>query len=516
MTALPSPGVLDVHASDAITAATPRPSPLIDTKASNVPSGIADIDNVESAVSPADDAATPDALLFPTVAPDHIPPFSQSSIVLTLNFLLNMTFFIIVPSSANYANELGASTWFSGLTVGISVVVSGLLLVPFSMRYDRVYRFPILFGAVCIMVGEVVYALAGVAKTAWLMLAGRAIIGAGFVVWRFVKSYFTDAAVVGTEKRTMMAACLVTSQVAGMAVGPYVGGLLTKRLRPMTDEHRLWNGYTASGWVMVGVFAVFFAVTWIVFRDPVRAPTQTEREIELSTLSPAERTRSKESLSSQEPTLRGMFRELNSTQKFSVMTMCWFSMVNFLVLGAWEVNIPIFGHLRFGWSEYNAGNVIALGGLATMPILFALVFAAKYIQDRLILAGGTLFGLLGLSLHLGALESPAHSAVSRLGGLQELSFGSFFTSWFFVSLGFNALTTITLALLSKQIPAKYNGLTSTVIQLSNNVGRIWGALWGATVFQVGQFGIVSLELTVTLIGTCLIGFMWRKMNVASG
>lgn len=218
----------------------------------------------------------------------------------------------------------------------------------------------------------------------------------------------------------------------------------------------------------------------------------------------------------QDPTLPSMFRELNSTQKFSVITMCWFSMVNFLVLGAWEVNIPIFGHLRFGWTEYNAGNVIALGGLATMPILFGLVFAAKYIQDRLILAGGTLVGLFGLSLHMGALESPAKSAVGKLAGLEELNFGSFFTSWFFVSLGYNALTTITLALLSKQLPAKYNGLTSTVIQLSNNVGRISGALWGATVYQVGQFSIVSLELAVTLVGTCLIGFMWRKMNVASG
>lgn len=59
-----------------------------------------------------------------------------------------------------------------------------------------------------------------------------------------------------------------------------------------------------------------------------------------------------------------------------------------------------------------AGNVIALGGLATMPILFALVFAAKHVQDRLMLAAGLLFGLLGLSLHMGSLESPAQSAVT--------------------------------------------------------------------------------------------------------
>lgn len=514
---------MNAHDPDAIVMADRRTTPLVDNKSVGALSGVADLDHIERSITPTHgfatlDDAEPIDLLYPVVAPNHVPTLSQSSIVLALNFLLNMTFFIIVPTSANYANELGASTWFSGLTVGVSVVVSGLLLVPFSMRYDRVYRFPILFGAVCIILGQVVYALAGLADTAWLMFGGRMLIGAGFVSWRYVKSYFTDAAVVGTEKRTMMAACLVTSQVAGMAVGPYVGGLLSKKVRPMTDEHRLWNGFTASGWVMVGVFAMFFGVTWIVFREPVEVTNKAEAQMELSALSaPASAARrSKEMLVRQDPTLPSMFRELNSTQKFSVITMCWFSMVNFLVLGAWEVNIPIFGHLRFGWTEYNAGNVIALGGLATMPILFGLVFAAKYIQDRLILAGGTLVGLFGLSLHMGALESPAKSAVGKLAGLEELNFGSFFTSWFFVSLGYNALTTITLALLSKQLPAKYNGLTSTVIQLSNNVGRISGALWGATVYQVGQFSIVSLELAVTLVGTCLIGFMWRKMNVASG
>ncbi|CDR88914.1 uncharacterized protein SPSC_05746 [Sporisorium scitamineum] len=496
-------------------------APVADSKAALAPTAIPNLDRIEQAITPTDGSATPGnhaaaALLYPAVSPDHVPPVSQSAIVLMLNFLLNVTFFIIVPTSAPYANELGASTWFSGLTVGVSVVVSGLLLVPFSMRY-RAYRFPILFGAVCIMVGEVVYALAGVADSAWLMFTGRVILGAGFVSWRYVKSYFTDAAVVGTNKRTMMAACLVTSQVGGMAVGPYIGGLLSKKVRPMTNEHRLWNGYTASGWLMVGVFAVFFAATWCVFRDPVQSPTPTQAQIELAAMTTTGATTvSKERAASQEPTLRSMFRELNSWQKFSVMTMCWFSMVNFLVLGAWEVNIPVFGHLRFGWSEYNAGNVIALGGLATMPIMFALVFAAKYIQDRLILAAGTLLGLLGLSLHMGALESPAKSAVSRLGMLDSLNFGSFFTSWFLTALGFNMLTTMTLALLSKQLPAKYNGLTSTVIQLSNNVGRISGALWGATIYQVGQFSIVSLELAVTLIGTCLIGFMWRNMNVRSG
>lgn len=463
-------------------------------------------------------ASTPASVtspLYPIVPPNHTPPLSQSFIVLLLNFLLNMTFFIIVPTSAAYANALGASTWFSGLTIGISTLIAGLFLVPFSRRYSRNYRFPFLFSSVCILVGEIIYALAGVVNTAWLMFLGRVVLGAGFVSWMYVKKYMTDAAVVGSGKRTMMSACLVTTQVGGMAVGPFVGGLLSKYVSPMTEGRRVWNGFTASGWLMAGIFAGFFVVTWVVFRDPV-PPSQLQQDpLEL-----ADRTTTsagtKELKVEAAPSLRSMIKELNSTQKFSMLTMCWFSMVNFLVLGAWEANIPVFGHLRFGWSEYNAGNVIALGGLATMPLLFGLVFAAKHLQDRAILAAGLLLGMLGLSLHLGSLESPTHSAVSRLGGLEELNFGNFFSSWFLVALGYNMLTTVTLSLLSKQVPAKYNGLTSTVIQLSNYTGRISGALWGSTIYQVGQFGIVGLELAVTLVGAGLIGFMWRKMDVQRG
>ncbi|SNX86974.1 uncharacterized protein MEPE_05683 [Melanopsichium pennsylvanicum] len=494
---------------------------------SNVP----EVNSVELAMAPISGSLTSTTVSYPTVPPDHIPAISQSAIILTLNLLLNMTFFIIVPTSAAYANALGASTWFSGLTIGISTLVAGLFLIPFSRKYSRVYRLPILFSCICILVGEIVYALAGAADTAWLMFLGRIILGAGFVSWMYVKKYMTDAAVVGTSKRTMMSACLVTTQVGGMAVGPFVGGLLSERVRPMTTESKLWNGFTASGWLMAGVFAMFFLVTYISFKDPVVGPTQQHADqVELSHLPLPASANNGTSLRSNKdsprtievgqeeapPTLRSMMRDLNATQKFSVATMCWFSMVNFLCLGAWEANIPIFGALHFHWSEYNSGNVIALGGLATMPILFALVFFAKYIQDRLILVAGLLFGLLGLSLHMGALESPAHSTVTKLEGLTSLNFGSFFTSWFLVALGYNMLTTVTLSLLSKQVPAKYNGLTSTVIQLSNYSGRISGALWGSTVFQVGQFGIVGLEVLVTLVGACLIGFMWRKMDVGRG
>lgn len=134
---------------------------------------------------------------------------------------------------------------------------------------------------------------------------------------------------------------------------------------------------------------MFLLSLFLFFKDPI-VPSQVGQVelLPLSTPTAAQKTKTQRkenkcSDSDTPPTLCSMLRELNATQKFSVMTMCWFSMVNFLVLGAWEANMPVFGHLRFNWCESNAGNVTALGGLATMPILFALVFAAKHVQDRL-------------------------------------------------------------------------------------------------------------------------------------
>ena len=55
---------------------------------------------------------------------------------LTAGFFLQITFFIIVSSSNDYAQHLGGSSTFSGLVIGIPTAVSGLTLLPL-MRLDQ-------------------------------------------------------------------------------------------------------------------------------------------------------------------------------------------------------------------------------------------------------------------------------------------------------------------------------------------------------------------------------------------
>ena len=147
-----------------------------------------------------------------------------------------------------------------------------------------------------------------------------------------------------------------------------------------------------------------------------------------------------------------------------IITMSWFAMTCFFILGSWEANIPIFtasSESSLGYSPFKSGNLIAIGGAITFPLLLANIFVGKMVQDRVTLAAGSFIGTVGLILFEGLLVKSSES----------ITFATLLVSWMFVALGFNLSTTCTLSLLSKKLPGKWNGRVSTVIQCSNYMVR---------------------------------------------
>lgn len=203
-----------------------------------------------------------------------------------------------------------------------------------------------------------------------------------------------------------------------------------------------------------------------------------------------------------------------SAAQFGVIaTMCWFAMTCFFILGAWESNIPVFtapgagfayGAHAFDFSPYAAGNLIALGGACTFPFLLANVFVARRLQDRMTLLAGTALGSVGLLVLLGTL---AARDVTRV---------SLFFAWFLVALGFNLASTVTLSLLSKQLPAHWNTRISVAIQYSNYTGRVTGAVWGGAGVSVGMKSYVGLELAIVGIGIVMFSLLWRQLKAKTG
>ena len=187
-----------------------------------------------------------------------------------------------------------------------------------------------------------------------------------------------------------------------------------------------------------------------------------------------------------------------------VATMCWFAMTCFFVLGGWEANIPIYAASAFHSSPFAAGNLIALGGLCTFPFVFSNVLYARRFQDRYILATGSGIGLLGLLITIATLAA------------DKMTYWALFVCWFLVALGFNLASTVTLSLLSKQMPHHWNGRMSMFIQYSNYTGRVTGAVWGGAGVTVGMKSYIGLQMAFLGIGFVMFMGLWRELKAKAG
>ncbi|KAG1904547.1 MFS general substrate transporter [Suillus fuscotomentosus] len=381
-----------------------------------------------------------------------LPNMTSLVIMLVMNFLLQISFFIVISSSSKYTEYLGGNATFSGIVIGIPTAFAGLSLIPLT-KYDK---------------------------------DGERRLVAG---WSSVKPM-------------------------GMSFGPFLGGVLYK----VGFSNSIFNGYTSPGWIMTGIYAGFWVLMTIYFEDIPQPPTTKE----LQSASPivslqvkgedTEASPDYPSASTARPaspideSFRAQLSLITWFQWGVIACMCWFSMLCFFILGSWEANLPVFSAAaeNFHWSPFAAGNFIALGAISCFPFLLLNLLAARHIQDRTLLAFGTIIGLAGLIIFLSILRTG------------KVNYSSLFACWWTVALGFNIATTVTLSLLSKQLPPEWNGPTSILIQCSNYTGRVTGAIWGGSGVSVGMSNFVGLEIAMVGIGAVLFTALWRDLKTKTG
>ncbi|GJE94042.1 MFS general substrate transporter [Phanerochaete sordida] len=473
-----------------------------------------------------------------------LPKLTSLVIVLVTSGMLQISFFIIVSSSNAYAQHLGGTSTFSGLVIGIPTVFSGVALLPLLRLDQGGYRIPMHFACASALLGHILYALAYPANFLYLILIGRIVSGFALTYWMYSKRYCSDHRIVGLRRRTTLAGYLVLGQGIGFSLGPFIGGLLYK----IGFGNTVFNGFTSPAWIMAAIWAVWWVFAATHFEDVPRAttnlaPVETAPVDEMvlptisapqnaSALQVPESSKSRETIkaegeaqvaevatptnaqSSAESLDRTPRRTRMTTAQFGVIaTMCWFAMTCFFILGAFESNIPVFtapiadfiyGPHAFNFSPYAAGNLIALGGVCTFPFLLANVFFARRLQDRFTLLAGTATGMAGLLVLLGTLAA------------REVTRVALFFAWFLVALGFNLASTVTLSLLSKQLPAHWNTRISVAIQYSNYTGRVTGAVWGGAGVAVGMETYVGLEIAIVGIGIAMFSVLWRQLKAKTG
>ncbi|EFJ26237.1 hypothetical protein SELMODRAFT_32907, partial [Selaginella moellendorffii] len=361
----------------------------------------------------------------------RFPPLMSLCIILSANFLFNLSFFIIVPTATSYTKHLGGESLFSGLTVGVVTLVSFILVIPLSKlpKFKRKYSPTLDLSSACLILGHIIYALADRTGVLYLVLVGRMINGIGLTGCFFLKRYCTDPCIVGVRRRTTCTSLLILAQTLGMVAGPIVGGFLARI--PMKTA--LFNKNTLPGWFMAVVWSIYWLLTKVLFKDV----TDTADQCVVSPL-------------------------------FVSCLMSYTAFVIFFELGSWETSIPIYSWKKFGLDAFEAGNFIGLIGLGTVFLVATMPALAHKIQDRLWLAAGCFLGLAGIVANYILLG----------GNSGHMNFPSYAAQWFVVCLGFNTASSITLSLLSKNLGNKSSDRAAIAVQLSNYSGRLLGAIWG--------------------------------------
>ncbi|KZT66888.1 MFS general substrate transporter [Daedalea quercina L-15889] len=453
-----------------------------------------------------------------------LPKTASLVIVQLASALLQISFFIIVSSSDQYAEYLGGTATFSGLVIGIPTVFSGLTLIPLMKLDQGGYKRPLHFVCASAFLGNILYSLAYRANFLYLILIGRIVSGFGFTFWMYSKRYCSDPRIVGVRRRTLLAGWLVLGQGVGFSAGPFLGGLLYR----VGFSNSVFNGYTSPTWVLAGIWAVFWVFAACFYED-VPNPQPVGAEIELRSMPAQERVitggdKDKATISfagpssstapvisstedtgvSDEPRFHMSWAQIGVTA-----TMCWFAMTCFFILGAWEANIPVFTGSNstlnpFHFSPSAAGDLIALGGICTIPFLLLNLIVGRRVQDRHTLAVGSGLGLVGLLVAVSILRA------------DRVSYGSLWACWFLVALGFNLASTVTLSLLSKQLPGAWNGRISMLIQYSNYTGRVTGAVWGGAGVKVGMLRFVGMQIALVGVGAVMFSTLWRQLKAKTG
>ncbi|KAF8170363.1 major facilitator superfamily domain-containing protein [Pholiota molesta] len=440
-----------------------------------------------------------------------LPSLRSLFIILGGNALFQVSFFIVVSSASVYTQHLGGTAIFAGLTIGIPTIFSGIGLIFITRLDGKQYAKPLNIAYSAAILGNIIYALAYRVNWLYMILLGRIVSGFGFIAFLYSKRYCSDGRIVGIRQRTTLAGWLIIGQTFGFSTGPFFGGLLYK----IGFKNRVFNGVTSPGWVMAMTWVIFGALSALIFEDVPPQPHPEPLELIASTTPPNRTVEAMyDHVSSHQwrrrtsPPTAIPWKELRWTtgrQRFIVIVcMCYFAMTCFFVLNAWEANIPIFTAKALGYSPYDAGNLIALGGISSFPFLLLNIRYARRIQDRVILAVGTLTGAVGLLIMLSTLLA------------NKVTVGSLFICWFLIALGFNLASTCTLSLLSKQLPDTWNGRISLAIQYSNTVGRVTGSILGGAGVKMGMVNYAIVQIVVVGVGGVMYVMLWRQLKAKTG
>jgi len=203
------------------------------------------------------------------VPEDHstmMPDRASLYVVYYMCVLLVTNIVVVVPTADHYAERLGASEAFSGLMIGLTPAFAGLgiLLNQCMLRHMTMKSVMItmVLGSVC---GNCIYALGGLTRSPWTLLAARAIIG--LCAGNSLPPLYTATAV-GIKKRTQVGFCMQVMANIGYVMGPLFAWALEVFVKELRIENLVLDSDTMPGWCMACLYFFLIPKVLFFFKNP--------------------------------------------------------------------------------------------------------------------------------------------------------------------------------------------------------------------------------------------------------
>ncbi|TYZ59409.1 hypothetical protein PybrP1_001030 [[Pythium] brassicae (nom. inval.)] len=388
-------------------------------------------------------------------------------------FLYMTNYYIVAPTSGDYAAALGGEAALSGVIVGMTPIASLVSAVLYSWWANRSYKAPLVFATVCLVLGNLLYGLALNCDSIAMAIAGRLLNGFGgarAINRRYIADNYSR------DERTQASALFVTASALGMAAGPALAAALDYA-PDFALGGVLVTTETAPGFVMLALWSVYLVATVALFEEP-------ERENLL------ERTRSMISVvesgsgggagavteasallgpaKPKTPPLSSLWRNV------PVVATLVIYIVLKLVLECLLVATSTVAQFYFQWNSTDSGLYLAALGLLMFPTNVGVSWLADRYEDREMVVMAQLAMIVGI----GAIVSYGHYSVVQ-----------FVAGGVLIFVSTNVLEGVNMALLSKTIPKAFAKGTFNSGLLATEAGTFGRALGDVAITVVGLPGI---------------------------
>ncbi|XP_024391930.1 SPX domain-containing membrane protein At4g22990 isoform X3 [Physcomitrium patens] len=199
--------------------------------------------------------------------------FMSIQINLFNTFLYMVNYYIIVPSSDDYAKLLDAPGTLCGVIIGSMPLAALVSALVYSWWSNFSYKAPLIVSSFILMAGNFLYAIALHFDSVWLLLIGRFLCGLGGA--RAInRRYICDH--VPLKQLTSASAAFISASALGMAVGPALAGLLS-RINFKIYGTLPVNFVTAPGWLLFLSWSLYLIIVLFFFKEPDRATALCRR-----------------------------------------------------------------------------------------------------------------------------------------------------------------------------------------------------------------------------------------------